>query len=281
MQIDCLGGYYVFQWYSQGIYKFRDAILNVFCELVDYQGIYEKRRFKDKGKYLEGEDFVRGKRHPEEFVVKENGVLYKADLDDGAMYGIFLDQREVRKALIERYARDRAVLNTFSYTGAFSVAAKTGGASKTVSVDLANRSRQMTEDNFRLNGMDPAEEQIVVEDIYNYFHYARKKRLEFDLIVLDPPSFSRSKKRVFQAEKDYQELVELALAVAAPRAVLVLSTNCSTLAIKKFRQFAEQAAKKAGRKYRLLEEHRNPVDFPPKQGYPESNYLKVLIIEVD
>ena len=281
LQIDCLGGYYVFQWYSQGIYQFKEAILAAFTELIAYEGIYEKRRFKDKGKYLEGEDFVQGRRHPLEFSVRENGVRYRADLDDGAMYGLFLDQREVRKALITRYGKDRTVLNTFSYTGAFSVAAKAGGAAKTVSVDLANRSRKMTEDNFRLNGMDPADEQIVVEDIYNYFRYAKRKGLQFDLIVLDPPSFSRSKKKVFQAEKDYQELVERALAVAGPRAVLVLSTNCSTLSIKRFRQFAQRAAEKTGRPWRLLEEHRNPEDFPFVAGYPESNYLKVLILEVD
>ncbi|QRN85957.1 class I SAM-dependent rRNA methyltransferase [Clostridia bacterium] len=281
MQIDCLDGYYVFHWYSKGIYQYRETILEAFCELMDYRGIYEKRRFKEKGKYLEGNDFVRGERHSDEFFVKENKVRYRVNLDDGAMYGIFLDQREVRRALIERYARGRAVLNTFSYTGAFSVAAKAGGATKTVSVDLANRSRSMTEDNFRLNAIDLSEETIIVEDIYNYFRYAKKKQLLFDMIILDPPSFSRSKKKIFQAEKDYQELIEMAIAVAGKDAILILSTNCSTLKLGKFRQFASQAFKKSGRRYRIVEEFRNPEDFSPMPAYPESNYLKVMIVEVN
>lgn len=281
MQVDYLDGYYLFQWYSKGIYTYRDIILEVFGELVEYRGIYEKRRFKDKGKYLEGDDFVMGKRHPEEFFVQENGVRYRANLDDGAMYGLFLDQREVRNALIRRYAAGRTVLNTFSYTGAFSVAAKAGGAIRTVSVDLANRSKSMTEDNFRLNAINLSEEKIVVEDIYNYFRYAKKKHLLFDLIILDPPSFSRSKKKIFQAEKDYQELIEMALEVASANSILILSTNCSTFKLGRFRQFASQAFAKLGRDYRIVEEYRNPEDFPPKIGYPESNYLKVMIVEVD
>ena len=281
LTIDCLGGYHVFHWYSRGIYGFRETILSQFRQLVDSRGIYEKRRFKDEGAYLPGDDFVMGQRHPEDFFIMENGLRYRANLNDGAMFGLFLDQREVRKAIKERYGANRRVLNAFSYTGAFSVAAKAGGAKQTVSVDLAKRSRPMTEDNFRLNGMDPGAERIVVEDIYQYFRFARKRKQLFDLIVLDPPSFSRSKKRVFRAEKDYQELVEQALGLAAKGAILILSTNCSSLPVERFRQFAVSAAKATKRTLRILEEYRNPKDFPAVEGYPESNYLKVLIVEVD
>ena len=114
-------------------------------------------------------------------------------LNDGAMVGVFLDQRNVRKQIRDKYAKGRTVLNMFSYTGAFSVFAALGGASKTTSVDLANRSLSKTIEQFSVNEVDYEAQDIIVEDVFLYFKYAAKKKMKFDMVVLDPPSFARSK----------------------------------------------------------------------------------------
>ena len=119
---------------------------------LSYKAIYEKKRFDTAGQYVEDDDFVKGERGDFPVIVQENGIRYAVDLNDGAMTGIFLDQRHVRKAIRDKYANGRRVLNTFSYTGAFSVAAALGGAEKTTSVDVANRSLAK-----RLNSSAPTE----------------------------------------------------------------------------------------------------------------------------
>ncbi len=280
LQIDYFAGYLLIHWYSRGIYAFSEPILQAIKQVFPYEGIYEKRRFKEAGGYQPGDDFVEGKPHPKPFWVKEHQLFYRIDLNDGAMVGLFMDQREVRKALLSGLAKDRDVLNTFSYTGVYSVTCKKGGAKKTTSVDLANRSRQWTLDNLIHNGMDPRHEDIVVEDIFAYFRYARKKNLSFDLIILDPPSFSRSKKKTFQVERDYPLLLDAALGLLRARGILLVSTNCSTLSMANLKKTVRAACERAQRQGRMLREFTNPLDFPAHPLDEDSLYLKVLLWEV-
>lgn len=130
MTIDFFDGYYMVSWYSAGIYSFKEAVYEALAETVNYKAIYEKKRFDSKGQYMEQDDFVMGTPGEFPIIVKENGMNFAVNLNDGAMTGIFLDQREVRLAIRERYSQHKSMLNTFSYTGAFSVAASLGGATK-------------------------------------------------------------------------------------------------------------------------------------------------------
>ncbi|MGQ0422454.1 class I SAM-dependent methyltransferase, partial [Bacillus sp. HC-Mk] len=114
--IDYYDGYYVVSWYSEGIYTFRDEIIAALQKVANFKGIYEKKRFDTKGKYIEGDDFVAGERGEFPLIVKENGVNFAVYLNDGAMVGVFLDQRNVRKQIRDKYAKGRTVLNMFSYT---------------------------------------------------------------------------------------------------------------------------------------------------------------------
>src|SRR5690606_1794097 len=107
------------------------------------------------------------------------GVNLAVYLNEGAMVGVFLDQRDVRKTIQDKYVKGKTVLNTFSYTGAFSVFAALGGATKTTSVDLANRSLSKTREQFSINGIDLEAHDIVVEDVFQYFKYAVRKEKKF------------------------------------------------------------------------------------------------------
>ncbi|OFD00637.1 class I SAM-dependent rRNA methyltransferase [Bacillus wiedmannii] len=277
--IDYYDGYYVVSWYSEGIYTFRDEIIAALQKVANFKGIYEKKRFDTKGKYIEGDDFVAGERGEFPLIVKENGVNFAVYLNDGAMVGVFLDQRNVRKQIRDKYAKGRTVLNMFSYTGAFSVFAALGGANKTTSVDLANRSLSKTIEQFSVNEVDYEAQDIIVEDVFLYFKYAAKKKMKFDMVVLDPPSFARSKKYTFSAAKDYKNLLKETIAITENNGIIVASTNCSAFDMKKFKGFIDTAFKEMNDKYKILEEHSLPEDFRTIDQFKEGDYLKVVFIE--
>ncbi|HDX9612128.1 TPA: class I SAM-dependent rRNA methyltransferase [Bacillus toyonensis] len=277
--IDYYDGYYVVSWYSEGIYTFRDEIIAALQKVANFKGIYEKKRFDTKGKYIEGDDFVAGERGEFPLIVKENGVNLAVYLNDGAMVGVFLDQRNVRKQIRDTYAQGRTVLNMFSYTGAFSVFAALGGASKTTSVDLANRSLSKTIEQFSVNEVDYEAQDIIVEDVFLYFKYAAKKNMKFDMVVLDPPSFARSKKYTFSAAKDYKNLLKETISITENNGIIVASTNCSAFDMKKFKGFIDTAFKEMNGKYKILEEHSLPEDFRTIDQFKEGDYLKVVFIE--
>ena len=277
--IDYYDGYYVVSWYSEGIYTFRDEIIAALQKVANFKGIYEKKRFDTKGKYIEGDDFVAGERGEFPLIVKENGVNFAVYLNNGAMVGVFLDQRNVRKQIRDKYAKGRTVLNMFSYTGAFSVFAALGGASKTTSVDLANRSLSKTIEQFSVNEVDYEAQDIIVEDVFLYFKYAAKKKMKFDMVVLDPPSFASSKKYTFSAAKDYKNLLKETIAITENNGIIVASTNCSAFDMKKFKGFIDTAFKEMNGKYKILEEHSLPEDFRTIDQFKEGDYLKVVFIE--
>ena len=276
--IDYYDGHFVLSWYSAGIYSFKELVLKALLNSVVVKSVYQKKRFDTKGQYMDEDDFVMGEAPEFPLIVKENGVNFAVYLNDGAMVGVFLDQREVRKTIRDTYAKGKTVLNMFSYTGAFSVFAALGGAIKTTSVDLANRSLPKTSEQFSVNGIDPKEQNIVVMDVFNYFKYAIKKNLTFDMVILDPPSFAKSKKFTFSAAKDYKNLLKDTIAITEDEGVIVASTNSSSFDMKKFKSFIDAAFKESGSKYKIEEQFSLPDDFKTIKEFKEGNYLKVVFI---
>ncbi|GGF19600.1 methyltransferase [Halobacillus andaensis] len=281
LTIDFFDEYYLINWYSEGAYHFKEYVLEALKNLVQYKAIYEKKRFGKQGQYIEEDEFVAGERGSFPIIVKENGVHFAIYLNEGAMVGVFLDQREVRKTIRDQYSEGKRVLNTFSYTGAFSLFSALGGAAHTTSVDLANRSYAKTIENYSLNGIDYEAHDIIVEDVFNYFKYANRKGLLFDLVVLDPPSFARSKKRTFRAEKDYTSLLMDTISITENNGTIVASTNCAKFNMRKFKSFVDQACKDSRRSYKIIEEFSLPKDFKTTSSFKEGNYLKVLFIKLE
>ncbi|WP_430788987.1 class I SAM-dependent rRNA methyltransferase [Virgibacillus flavescens] len=277
--IDFFDGYYLINWYSEGIYTFKKHVIRALEELCEYNAIYEKKRFDTKGQYIDDDDFVQGTRGEFPIIVKENGMNYAVYLNDGAMVGVFLDQREVRKAIRDNYSNGKNVLNTFSYTGAFSVGAALGGAVKTTNVDLAKRSKSKTIEQFSVNGIDYEQQDIKVMDVFEYFKYAKRKELKFDVVILDPPSFARSKKHTFSTSKDYPALIKDTIAITEKNGVIVASTNNASFGMRKFKGFVDKAFKETQTKYKVVEEFSLPADFKTNPSFPQGNYLKVLIVE--
>jgi len=167
---------------------------------------------------------------PLERVVEENHIRFCLDFAAGYSAGLFIDQR-ANRALVRR-GGIRRLLNTFAYTCSFSVAAALAGA-ETVSVDLSRKSLDRGAENFVLNGLDPSTEKghrFIADDVLDILPRLARKGELFDAIILDPPTFSRGNKgRRFQVEKDFETLLQAALELAAPRARILLSTNCARL----------------------------------------------------
>jgi 23S rRNA (cytosine1962-C5)-methyltransferase len=178
--------------------------------------------------------------------VAENGVRYGLDFGAGYSAGLFIDQR-ANRAFVHR-AAPRRLLNTFAYTCSFSVvAALAGGA--TVNVDLSKKSLDRGRENFALNGIDAATHRFFADDVLDVLPRLGRKNEQFDTIVLDPPTFSRGNKgRRFQVEEDMEALLTAALELAAPRARVLLSTNCTRLnrrALESIARFALKATRRA------------------------------------
>lgn len=276
--IDIYGDFAVFSWYNETFYAQREVIVLAFQKIFpEIQGAYEKIRFDSD--LLESQKMY-GADAQEPLLIKENGITYATYLNEGLMTGIFLDQREVRGYLAEGFASGKSVLNMFSYTGAFSVASAMGGSLSTTSVDLAKRSLVKTKEQFEVNGLDLEAQKIHVMDTFEYFKYAKKKDLSFDLIILDPPSFARNKKKVFSVSKNYGELIEDSVDILNDQGTIVASTNAANLSAKKFQQSIEEALDKKNVRYQKVREAQLPADFAVYEGFPEGNYLKVFFYQI-
>lgn len=147
-------------------------------------------------------------------------------------------------------------------------------------MDLANRSRQLTEENFGLNGIDPKSQHIYVMDTFDYYKYALRHGLTYDTIVIDPPSFARNKKKTFSVTKDYDKLIEGALSILNPGGSLVLSTNHSAYSLKVFKNMVKQTIENQGFTYEMNEVMGLPKDFKTHPHYKPSKYLKVIFITI-
>lgn len=278
LTIDFYNGFAVFSWYNQFIYSQKKAIVKAFQVVFpDIKGAYEKLRFSEAA--LESQHIF-GQEAAEPLLVMENGVTYATYLNEGLMTGIFLDQKNVRGALAGGLSTGKTLLNMFSYTGAFSVAAAFGGSSQTTSVDLAKRSLDKTREQFLVNGIEPESQKIYVMDVFGYFNYAKKKELTYDMIVLDPPSFARNGKKTFSVAKNYGDLVKEAVEILENNGTLIASTNAANVSDKKFRQMIEEALKNKGVKFTVFQEEKLPADFHIADSFPEGNYLKVLFIKI-
>lgn len=280
LTIDFFNDFYMVSWYSEGIYSFREDVYKALNEVVNARGVYEKLRFHTNGQYVEQDDYVSGEKGEFPLIILENGMHYAVDLNDGAMTGIFLDQRNVRAALRDKYSEGKTVLNTFSYTGAFSVAAALGGSAGTTSVDLAKRSLSKTIEQFAVNGIDYESQDIKVMNVFDYFSYAARHGLKFDVVVLDPPSFARTKKMTFSTAKDYPKLLKDVLKITNDDGVIIASTNNASFNMKKFKTFIDKAFKETNTRYKILEEHQLPEDFTVPHNFQEFNYLKVVFIQI-
>ncbi|MEG1612302.1 MAG: class I SAM-dependent rRNA methyltransferase, partial [Alistipes sp.] len=210
-------------------------------------------------------------------VVREHGEQFLVNWEEGQKTGFFLDQRENRE-LVRHYAKGRTVLNTFCYTGGFSVYALSGGAKEVCSVDSSERAIALTEENIRLNfGTEVAHTALAADAM----EYLRDIGDKYDLIILDPPAFAKHYKVLGNALQGYKRLNTRALSQIKSGGIL-FTFSCSQAVSKElFRTTVFSAAAIAGRKVRILHQVTQPADHPINIYHPEGEYLKGLVLYVE
>ncbi|AXQ78892.1 class I SAM-dependent rRNA methyltransferase [Streptococcus chenjunshii] len=278
MTIDLYGDYALFSWYNTFVYSIRQTVIAAFRDVFGdkVKGAYEKNRFKDSPY---DSAFIYGQKAAETFLIAENGLKYSVFLNQGLMTGIFLDQRDVRKELANGLAAGKRLLNLFSYTAAFSLAAAAGGAAETVSVDLAKRSQELSLAHFAANDLAADNHRFLVMDVFDYLRYAKRKGLFFDIILIDPPSFARNKKQTFSVHKDYPELIAQAVDVLSENGLIIAAVNAANMSISQFKKELEKGLRT--HKHTYLNLKQLPNDFTVNQADEKSNYLKVFTIKVE
>lgn len=196
----------------------------------EFNKIFIKSRKQQKGKAQYNKLQVTKKR----FIIQENERLFYINLADYFDSGLFLDHRDARK-WVGQHSKNKSVLNLFAYTGAFSIYAARGGASKTVTVDTSNTYLDWAEDNFKLNKIEKGQHEFVKYDAIKYLAEARKAKSQFyDLIIIDPPTFSNSKSRqdIFEIKRDHVELINNALSILNHKGIVLFSTNFTKFKLK-------------------------------------------------
>ena len=210
-------------------------------------------------------------------IVEENGLRFHVDLNDNLNQGLFLDMRKNRK-LVASYAPGRAVLNCFAYTCSFGVYCRKSGASRVTNVDISAKFLQKGKENYRLNHLREGRSEFVNEHAVHYLERVAKRNNLFDIIILDPPSFSRFKGTVFSVKKDMPLLIEKAFRALTPEGMLFVSTNLSLIFRPQLEEWAHIAAKKTGRK--IIEVNRLGQDIEFRgSGLMKESFLSAVLLK--
>ena len=279
--VDIYASTAVVQCHSVGMYRSRqliaEAIRATFGERIT--AIYDKssQTLPYKADLGAVDGYLWGSSEQPSQVVLEHGLQFAVNWEEGQKTGFFLDQRENRE-LVKRYAKGRTVLNTFCYTGGFSVYAAEGGAVEVCSVDSSERAVHLAAENMRLNFGDKIPHSEVAADAVEYLRNIGSK---YDLIILDPPAFAKHHKVLGNAMQGYKRLNARAISQIKPGGIL-FTFSCSQAVSKElFRTTVFSAAAIAGRKVRILHQLTQPADHPINIYHPEGEYLKGLVLYVE
>ena len=279
--VDIYGRTAVVQCHSVGMYHSRmliaEAIRKAYGEQIE--AIYDKSSqtlpFKADLGAIDG--YLWGRSENPDAVVLENGLKFKVNWEEGQKTGFFIDQR-VNRDLVRQYSRGRKVLNTFCYTGGFSVAALAGGAKEVVSIDLSERAVKLADENVRLNFGDEAKHEAIA---CNAVEYLKDIDSDYDLIILDPPAFAKHHKVLGNALQGYKKINARALQKIRPGGILFTFSCSQAVSRELFRTTIFTAAAIAGRKVRIIGQLTQPADHPINIYHPEGEYLKGLVVYVE
>jgi 23S rRNA (cytosine1962-C5)-methyltransferase len=274
LAVDVYGAYLVAQIYVSDEWppERRERVLDA-LDALGFDGVYLKLRPKQANLLVDTRrddlaprEPVRGVVAPEPLMIHEEGVPFDVRLGDGLSTGIFLDQRANRKA-VRAMADGLRVANLFAYTCGFSIVAALGGAARTVSVDASAAALERGRAGYGLAGVViDAHHTFAAEDAFAWLSRTARKGERFDLLILDPPSYSSTKKRRFVAESDYHELVAAGCAVLAPGGRILASCNHRGLTRTKLRRMVQRGATEAGRGLQQLKDLPDPADYPATSG---------------
>lgn len=273
--IDIYGKTAVVQAHTDGIFEQLESIALALREVLgtSLERIYSKSRSAMHDNEIE-DRYLWGSPGTE--IATEYGMQFRINWEEGQKTGFFLDQRENRN-LIRQYAQNKTVLNTFSYSGGFSVSALTGGASHVISVDVSQHAIDLANDNIALNGFESRHEGLCADVLKHLTDTSET----YDIVILDPPAFAKSIKKKHAATMGYKRLNQLGLNRVKPGGLLFTFSCSQVVDTELFEHTIRAAAIESGRTARILHRLSQGPDHPVNIFHPEGHYLKGLVLRVD
>ena len=276
--VDKYADYLVIQISTLGMERLKPFIISNLTSLLPVKGIYEKSLLPSRKE--EGLEPFEGNLYGEItnlVEISERGSKFLISYLRGQKTGFFLDQREMR-SLVGEYAKDKRVLNCFSYTGGFTIAALNSGASYAHSIDISKEAIELAKANLLLNKFDPEINKLIVDDVTKFLRTTPS--LPYDIVILDPPAFAKKKQDVMNACKGYKEINRQTIQ-KMPAGSLLLTCSCSYHVDEDlFQKVIFQAAHDAKRSVKIIGKHRLAADHPINLYHPEGSYLKSLLLYI-
>lgn len=282
LTVDRYADYLMLQIYSNAWQPHLKLVTQILQELLSPHGIYEKSR-PQKTRELEAVSdsksygrLLAGKAAPKNLEVLENGLTFLVSMEQGLNSGLFLDQRRNRRDLMGR-VKGKRLLNLFAYTGAFSVAAAASGAARVTSVDASAGYSEWAKKNFAANRLNPGQHEFIVGDCLATLGKLAQNGKSFDIILMDPPSFSTTAKSRFTTRGGTSDLVAAALPLLVDNGLLITSSNHQKVDIAEYLKELRRAALQTGSDLRVISTLGQPEDFPYPVTFPEGRYLKYAL----
>ena len=277
--IDKFNDYFVIQTLALGIDVWKPSIVKAINELFTPKGIYERNDVPVRE--LEGMEQQKGflsEPFDTNIIINENGISLYVDIANGQKTGYFLDQQDNRRA-IKHIVKDADVLGAFCYTGSFEISAAHFGAKSVIGLDISQNAIDMCNQNAALNGL----EKICRFDCVNAFDVLKtmtKEEKRWDVVMLDPPSFTKSRSTIDKAVAGYKEINLRGIKLVKPGGFLVTSSCTNLVQPELFLDIIQMAAKDAKRKIRQVTFNAQSADHPIIRGQENTHYLKFLIVQV-
>lgn len=282
LMVDRYGDYLMVQIYCGGWRPHLKLVTQALSGLLSPTGIYEKAR-PQKTRELEAASdtknygrLLAGTPAPQRLEVRENGLTFLVSLEQGLNTGLFLDQRKNRRDLMSRTDGKR-VLNLFAYTGAFSVAAAATGATLVTGVDASPGYTEWARANFGVNRLNPKRHEFIVGDCLEALGELGRQGRRYDIVLMDPPSFSTTAKSRFTTRGGTSDLVGAALPLLMENGLLIASSNHQKVDTADYLKELRRGALQAGSELRVIALAGQPEDFPYPVTFPEGRYLKYAV----
>ncbi|MCI0712955.1 MAG: class I SAM-dependent methyltransferase [Chloroflexi bacterium] len=286
--VDKYDGWLVLQSLSMGIETRKTMLAGLLAELLDVRGMYERSDIEIRSKEGLPADTMGvlwGEAPPETITIEENGHQLLVDVYTGHKTGFYLDQRENRLQLREWLkllpaSDEMTVLNTFSFTGGFTVAALAGGVKRAISIDSSAEAIDLARANVEMNGFAVNEEDFIQANVFDVLRDYRDEGQQFDLIILDPPKFARHAKQVQSASRGYKDINWLAFRLLKPGGYLWTFSCSNAVDMDLFQKIVFGAIIDAEREGQIVGRLQAASDHPVALTFPEGAYLKGLVCRV-
>jgi 23S rRNA (cytosine1962-C5)-methyltransferase len=275
LTVDCYHKHFVVQIFSDTWERSIDQVVDHLQKIFDPNYLIVKWRHSPDGRSLDSprtKVFI--EKTSAQTIVVENGLKFSVDCNDAVNTGLFLDMRENRKKM-GHLAKGKSVLNTFAYTCSFGVYARHFGAKQVLNIDISKKALKRGEENYALNELTYSD--FIVDNTEEFMARGIKKDRHYDLIILDPPSFSRYGNKIFSVTKKMPFLIEQAIRLLNKEGAIFISTNCSEISSLDLKRYITEESRKCQRLIKNMESLNQGPDFPGSGSMKES-YLAALLV---